>query len=254
MYLDNIEWERRKNLKNVGFDIGSPYAPRVYRVFTRKGKLYPRFVISFVKGLCGGYLLGSDLKWSSRSWWRRQGIPRALLSHGAQVYREGMARVREQEILDELKAAGMDLASMKDRRLYRIRSRNLRIGVFNAEDNGFYGIRTKFNNRFVFPEYHWENKSFPTVQPTEDLGIDLPEDILLAESFPGSLCPVTHGPVEFRRDHNDTSGQGKWFYVGTDNPAPKGAYIKLNRKLFAWLEKQEALHCVEGAELEQPHA
>jgi len=37
---------------------------------------------------------------------------------------------------------------------YRIHSRNLSYGVFNAENNGFIGIRTKFGDRYLFTEYH----------------------------------------------------------------------------------------------------
>lgn len=54
-------------------------------------------------------------------------------------------------------------------KLYRIRSRNLTLGVFNSETNGFIGIREKFDDRYLFTEYHWDlGASFcGTVKPKE---------------------------------------------------------------------------------------
>ena len=40
--------------------------------------------------------------------------------------------------------------------LYRIAARNFVYAVYNKDDNGFYGIRQKFNDRYVFPEHHWD--------------------------------------------------------------------------------------------------
>ena len=50
--------------------------------------------------------------------------------------------------------------------LYRIDSRNLTYGVYNKPKKGFAGIRTKFSERFVFTEYHWDTgEPFGTVKP-----------------------------------------------------------------------------------------
>ena len=65
------------------------------------------------------------------------------------------------------------------RRVYKIRSRNLRYGVFDGND-GFIGIRTKFGARYLFTEYHWDIGSpFGTVYDQEDTGIDVPDEIHL---------------------------------------------------------------------------
>jgi hypothetical protein len=40
--------------------------------------------------------------------------------------------------------------------IYTLRSRNLRIGVWNAERKSFVGIRTKFGSRFLDCETHWD--------------------------------------------------------------------------------------------------
>lgn len=122
------------------------------------------------------------------------------------------------------------------RRLYRIRSRNLIFGVYNPEKNGFLGIREKFGSRYVFEEHHWDQDYYPTVKPIEDLGIDLPDDILLAEHLPGSWDK--DGVREVYFDRPVAEGGKGWLYKDTDEPAPAG-YIKGNDALFAWLDEQE---------------
>ena len=52
--------------------------------------------------------------------------------------------------------------------LYRIFSRNLRLGVFNANSRGFIGIREKFGYEYLFTEYHWDiGDHCSTVKPKE---------------------------------------------------------------------------------------
>ncbi len=56
--------------------------------------------------------------------------------------------------------------------LYKILSRNLKIGIFNQTDKGFIGIREKFGSLYLFTEYHWDTGvPFGTVKPQEDLGV-----------------------------------------------------------------------------------
>jgi hypothetical protein len=60
--------------------------------------------------------------------------------------------------------------------LYKIHSRNLGVGVFNGKD-GFIGIRTKFGNKFLFTEYHWDTGApYGTAKPLEEL-CSLPDNI-----------------------------------------------------------------------------
>ncbi|HYM79098.1 MAG TPA: hypothetical protein VE377_24195 [Candidatus Dormibacteraeota bacterium] len=40
-------------------------------------------------------------------------------------------------------------------KVYRLNSRGLSCGVWNGEE-GFVGIRTKFGNRFLDKEIHWD--------------------------------------------------------------------------------------------------
>ena len=67
-------------------------------------------------------------------------------------------------------------------RVYRLRSRNLKIGIYDG-DMGFIGIRTKFGNRFLFTEYHWDAEYFGTVADAIDLEIDISLDIDDDEMF-----------------------------------------------------------------------
>jgi hypothetical protein len=73
------------------------------------------------------------------------------------------------------------LDSCLDRGLYRLNSRNLGMGVFDASTKGFVGIRNKFGRDYLFTEYHWDTGApFGTALPLEYLG-DLPREISLSE-------------------------------------------------------------------------
>lgn len=65
----------------------------------------------------------------------------------------------------------LTIAECQDGNLYLISSRNLALGVFRADVAGFIGIRTKFGNRFLFTEFHYDTGApFGTVFPIKDLG------------------------------------------------------------------------------------
>jgi hypothetical protein len=77
--------------------------------------------------------------------------------------------------------------------LYRIHSRNLTLGVFDGK-TGFIGIRVKFGFKYLFTEYHWDQRPpYGTVQPQEDLG-PIPDDIEIYEyrdeTIEGENCVV----------------------------------------------------------------
>lgn len=48
------------------------------------------------------------------------------------------------------------LEECEDGYLYWINARNGSLGVFQAELKGFTFIRTKWDDRFLFTEYHWD--------------------------------------------------------------------------------------------------
>ena len=64
-------------------------------------------------------------------------------------------------------------------RVYQIRCRNLRYGVYDG-NSGFIGIREKFGVRYLFTEYHWDiGAPHGTVSDQIDTGIDVPAGIVL---------------------------------------------------------------------------
>lgn len=75
----------------------------------------------------------------------------------------------------------LPLSECKPRWLYYIDSRNLSMGVYNAENKGFIGIRTKFGARFLDTEFHWDTgEPFGTAIPYEALE-QIPDDIELSD-------------------------------------------------------------------------
>ena len=124
------------------------------------------------------------------------------------------------------------------RRLYRLRSRNLALGIFDGK-TGFIGIRHKFKSKFLATEYHWDQgPPHGTVFGVEDTGIDLPEGIQLCES-PGTYDQETDRPVAFDRPIDD-GGRG-WYFTDTDEASkdirPVG---KQNVELYDWLVAQDS--------------
>jgi hypothetical protein len=137
----------------------------------------------------------------------------------------------------------------KDRTLYRIRSRNLLLGVFREATGGFLGIREKFGSRFVFEEYHYDNgPPFGTVRPEEELQETLPEAIQNREGL-GTACSVCGKPTE----SHETREAGKiihgwWAHVdGTKCEDMHGVHVS-NAALFTWLEAMEKKYVPENAE------
>jgi hypothetical protein len=63
--------------------------------------------------------------------------------------------------------------------LYRLASRNLCIGVYSLDRRGFVGVRTKFDDTFLFTEYHWDcGEPCGTAKPIDMLG-QYPNDIVV---------------------------------------------------------------------------
>jgi len=87
----------------------------------------------------------------------------------------------------------IDPATLIDRRIYRIRSRNLVIGAWDAKSKGFIGLREKFGDVYLFTEYEHDLMGPPhgTARAVDDLGVDVPDDIVMDEylrTSDGALC------------------------------------------------------------------
>ena len=111
--------------------------------------------------------------------------------------------------------------------LYRIASRNLSVGVFDKETNGFVGIRHKFGEYFLDCEYHWDTgEPHGTACPKELLE---PCPIQDLREYLGSICDGCKRPVDYvevggwRHIDGSLKCQGKW------------AVAVNNDELFNWL-------------------
>jgi len=129
------------------------------------------------------------------------------------------------------------LADCENGFLYKINSRNLAYGVFQAKEQGFIGVREKFGDRYLFTEYHWDTGApCGTVRPLIKLE-KLPDDIEVAETIEWT-DEVTGRPIYFEKSVLD-GGKG-WCFKDTGETdksiSPQG---KDNQKLFDWLEKRK---------------
>lgn len=138
----------------------------------------------------------------------------------------------------------IDLRDCKDRHVYKINSRNLKIGVFREKTKGFIGIRLKFGNRFLFEEYHWDTGApYGTTKPIEEIGV-LPDSIenkitLKVVDF------ETKEEVEF--DKTETTEQlffdgpfrkKGWYFVKTGKYSKDIRAVSIeNEKLFLFLDE-----------------
>ena len=89
------------------------------------------------------------------------------------------------------------LADCQHGHVYRLASRNLLVGAYNLEREGFVGIRVKFDVVYLFTEYHWDyTGGCATARPLEDLGA-LPEGIEPVTHFPQSEVSLQGNPALF---------------------------------------------------------
>jgi hypothetical protein len=132
--------------------------------------------------------------------------------------------------------------------VYRLQSRNLACGVWNAKD-GFIGIRTKFGGRFLDMEIHWDlSETIGTAQALEALGT-IPESISLDISL-GTECGNCHKPVNYVERHTEHQGaSGDWLhddgspncciFVENDRTCKVTPVMIPNDALFAELRKYD---------------
>lgn len=139
------------------------------------------------------------------------------------------------------------LEDCEHRKLYLLDARNLKIGVFDQETQGFVGIRTKFTARFLDTEFHWDAPEFATCCPMVVIG-ELPADIEIQMYF-GTECkgcqvPVTYKKYDVPREVTLTDGykfmaHGQWEHLAPTACDKADPVTVNNKKLFNWLEEQE---------------
>jgi hypothetical protein len=118
-----------------------------------------------------------------------------------------------------------------DRRVYRLQSRNLLVGVWVAERDGFIGVREKFGDEYLFTEYHLEgNGATGTANGIEDLRFNIPKDVELRERKP-TLDNRTGRLVGFT-EPIAKGGRG-WIFLDTGEASTSIAPVSYpNQELF----------------------
>lgn len=100
--------------------------------------------------------------------------------------------------------------------LYEIHSRNLTHGVYRELDNAFVGIRTKFGERFLFAEFHWDTgPPYGTVRPLRQIG---PSGVEHLREDLGLICTEHERPCVFIASH---PASGTWQHLD-DNSLLEG--------------------------------
>jgi hypothetical protein len=123
------------------------------------------------------------------------------------------------------------LTDCKHRKLYRLASRNLKLGFFEEETRGFLGLRRKFGSTYVFEEYHWDcGPPYGTVHPQEELPEELPAEIELKEDL-GAKCSICGQPLE--------QGGSGWVHEGGHQCNRWYPMTRCNESLEGWLLQME---------------
>lgn len=106
------------------------------------------------------------------------------------------------------------IADCKHGWTYEVHSRNLTLGVFNAETKGFVGLRSKWGDEYLFTEYHWDTGApHGTAKPRKEIEECPIKD--LRERF-DTICFRCNRAVHFVQNDKNGKGSGDWMHV--DDP------------------------------------
>lgn len=144
---------------------------------------------------------------------------------------------------------------LEDRRVYLIAARNLRFGVWCAENGRFYGVREKLGSRFIDSEQLWGEHT-GTARAREATEIVVPEDIELEEIL-YLICQECRGKVEQVWEPDDTRYSGKKC-VGDRHLDPAEAeacpMVDNTTHFGMWLSNKPLLEFMEKIEADNPDA
>ena len=137
----------------------------------------------------------------------------------------------------------INLSQCKKRRVYKLISRNLLFGAFDG-DTRFIGIRTKCGHIFLDTEDHWDTgPPFGTARPEEDIGIDVPQEIILhpRENEGNPVDKITGRDIAFDKPISE-GGKG-WLFKDTGESSTDIYPMAVeNKRLFEFMEKIEKMY------------
>lgn len=123
------------------------------------------------------------------------------------------------------------VGKLKHRAVYALRSRNLLVGVWDENSKGFIGVREKMRDTYLFTEYHYDLGG--TANATEELPLNVPEDVELRENF-DPTCRDHLQDVVFTTPIAK-GGEG-WIHVKTKERCDGVKTCEMNQVLFDLLE------------------
>lgn len=128
----------------------------------------------------------------------------------------------------------MNVEDCQNGHVYRIRSRNLSIGVYRSTDDSFVGIREKFGSRFLDREYATE--CFGTVKSIgEDLGVCPTENLQTSLGTECGNCRARMNYVYHPKGHTEKF-HGKWVHVDKPDCGKLEPVSIHNKILFDFLD------------------
>lgn len=123
------------------------------------------------------------------------------------------------------------VGELKHCAVYALRSRNLLVGVWDENSKGFIGVREKMRDTYLFTEYHYDLGG--TANATEELPLNLPDDVELRENF-DPTCRDHLQDVVFTTPIAK-GGEG-WIHVKTKERCDGVKVCEMNQELFDLLE------------------
>ena len=128
-----------------------------------------------------------------------------------------------------LSQARIPFEELKPRHIYTLQARNLRLGVWTGEINGWVGIREKFGDLFLDTCEVPERTAYAKVKIGE-----LPEEIS-TQPYLATICDECKNTVDFESARDE-----RWQHINKDLNTHKVQPISLNNlKLFEYLQNIE---------------
>lgn len=128
----------------------------------------------------------------------------------------------------------INLSDLEVRGIYRLRARNLTMGVWTGQS--WIGIREKFGDFYLDQsEVPGDDRVIGSARATEKIG-ELPDEVETRARMP-TVCDACGHPVEFVPDRPDQRVPGKWVHKTYVNFCEKARPIgRQYQPLYDFLE------------------